>query len=591
MSSWRIAAAAAASVVLACGAPGPDDSTSSAEALVVCAKGPVQHGVDVSYYQGTIDWKAVAHDGKAFAFARVSDGTFIDPEFDKNWPAMRSAGLVRGVYQYFRVYDDPFVQADIVLKHVGALRDGDLPPVIDVEPGGMGCNSQGTNCAPRSLVVDHVKKWIDRVEKGVGRKPIIYSGRYAWDDDVGSNAFSDYPYWIPEYTTASCPDLSSAWKTWRFWQNTDHEPTKGITLQAPDGDLFDGSADALAAFAREGGPSDRGPRRRALPVQRAVLGRGGKVLVFARGTNHAILRIQQTSADGPFGPWHDMGGSFPGNPVAAAQENGLVNVFAVDGDGSVRWNRQHADGSWDTTWADLGGDAALEPAVAMHADGTLDVFVRKPNGTLAHARQDAPNGGFGAWKSLGGSDLVGEPVVGTRANGLLTVFVRQHDGRIWRVAQDTTGDWSTTGTFDGPMASSPAVGNEADGNLVVAATGDDGKLHVRTYGHGWSDWKSLGGDVASGPTIVARKDGRLLVLAVQRDGRAWLVRQSSPNGSFEAGAPFGGDASTPLAAQPYDDGRVSIYALTTHGDLAHRWIRTDGTWSDWQRLDGDVATF
>src|SRR5262245_16743733 len=82
-----------ASALLACG-PADESLGTAEEASTVCADGPTVKGVDVSYYQGTIDWPAVEKSGRAFAFARVNDGDFIDPKFTANWKGMKAAGLL-----------------------------------------------------------------------------------------------------------------------------------------------------------------------------------------------------------------------------------------------------------------------------------------------------------------------------------------------------------------------------------------------------------------------------------------------------------------------------------------------------------------
>ena len=70
-------------------------------------------GIDVSAYQGAIDWRAVARAGKKFAFIRVSDGAaYTDPRFASNWAGARAAGLTRGAYQFFRPTESPLAQAD-----------------------------------------------------------------------------------------------------------------------------------------------------------------------------------------------------------------------------------------------------------------------------------------------------------------------------------------------------------------------------------------------------------------------------------------------------------------------------------------------
>src|SRR5688572_27430041 len=66
----------------------------------VCAPGETVFGIDVSYYQGDIDWAAVAASGVKFAIIRVSHSLqFFDPEFHDNLEGARAAGIHTGVYQ------------------------------------------------------------------------------------------------------------------------------------------------------------------------------------------------------------------------------------------------------------------------------------------------------------------------------------------------------------------------------------------------------------------------------------------------------------------------------------------------------------
>ena len=110
-------------------------STVDAAMTNACAAGTTVKGIDVSYYQGTINWTRVKNDGVKYAFIRVSDGTgFHDSQFARNWREAKAAGVMRGAYQFFRSDEDPIAQADLLIAAVGgALKPGDLPPVIDVE--------------------------------------------------------------------------------------------------------------------------------------------------------------------------------------------------------------------------------------------------------------------------------------------------------------------------------------------------------------------------------------------------------------------------------------------------------------------------
>src|SRR5437899_3151687 len=95
----------------------------------VCAAGPTLEGIDVSHWDGTVDWAQVAGSGRAWAIAKATEGvTFLDPAFAANWAGMKAAGLVRGAYHFFRPAHGGVEQADWYLSKVGAFAAGDLPP-------------------------------------------------------------------------------------------------------------------------------------------------------------------------------------------------------------------------------------------------------------------------------------------------------------------------------------------------------------------------------------------------------------------------------------------------------------------------------
>jgi lysozyme len=243
-SLTRGALSCAAALVLGCGADGLDDAElgTSEDAVVVCAAGPTVDGIDVSYYQGSVNWGAVAGDGKAFGIARINHGDFMDPEFDANWAGMKAAGIVRGAYQYFDAGSDALAQAQIVVDKLGKLGAGDLPAVIDIESA----DGQGP-----AKIVSQVQTWLDHVEAGTGKKPIVYTAKYFWQDNVGSDQFVDYPLWVANYYV-DCPNLpDGAWPGWAMHQHADNGSVAGID-GAVDLNRFNGTADDLAAFASAG---------------------------------------------------------------------------------------------------------------------------------------------------------------------------------------------------------------------------------------------------------------------------------------------------------------------------------------------------
>jgi lysozyme len=241
-SSAARAATIAAAGAVGCTAPAEEPLGRAESPAVVCADGEEIEGIDVSYYQGDIDWAAVRDDGIHFGVARVNDGDFIDPEFASNWSGMAAVGLVRGSYQFFHPGSDPIEQADTLIDRVGTLGPGDLPAVIDVE------DTDGVDAA---TIVDSVRQWVDRVEAATGRTPIVYTGSYFWNDNVGSDEFVDHPLWIAHYTTQDCPNLPTAWGSWLMWQYTNMGEVEGI-LDVVDVNRFNGGSGALHDLASNG---------------------------------------------------------------------------------------------------------------------------------------------------------------------------------------------------------------------------------------------------------------------------------------------------------------------------------------------------
>jgi lysozyme len=195
-------------------------------------------GIDVSYYQGTIDWNGVKGSGIAFAVTRISDGlNFPDTQFDRNWAAIKSAGLIRGAYQYFEPGQDELAQADKVVQKVGRLGAGDLPVQLDMEV---------TGGQPAATIVSKMKAWSDRVTAGTGKRPMVYTAKYFWNDNVGSTDFASYPLWVANYGV-SCPNTPDAWSSWLIWQYGDNGTVAGIS-GGVDVDRFNGTRADLEHF-------------------------------------------------------------------------------------------------------------------------------------------------------------------------------------------------------------------------------------------------------------------------------------------------------------------------------------------------------
>lgn len=194
-------------------------------------------GIDVSHYQGNVDWNAVKAAGCSFGFAKCTGGlTFNDPRFEENWKNMAAASILRGAYHFYYNSDTPGAQVEHFLEKVGPLSSGDLPPMLDAEGGGFVDKNM-----PIEQYQQDVLAWLKLVESKTGRKPILYTGASFGASHLNSAALAEYPLWIAEYGVSS-PTIPSAWDSqgWTFWQNESKATISGIE-GTTDHDIFNGT--------------------------------------------------------------------------------------------------------------------------------------------------------------------------------------------------------------------------------------------------------------------------------------------------------------------------------------------------------------
>ena len=198
-------------------------------------KGYNIHGIDVSYYQGKIDWskvKAMQEDdvNVRFAFIKATEGMFnVDPYFQRNWREAPKAGIICGAYHYFRPKKSGEWQARFFLQTV-QFEKGDLPPVVDIEE---------LNNVPASKMRIELQVFLTYIEKKTGVKPIIYTGLSFYKDYL-HGYFDEYPLWVAHYHQ---PKLRVDKAKWHFWQHSDKARISGIN-HVVDFNAFNG--DSLA---------------------------------------------------------------------------------------------------------------------------------------------------------------------------------------------------------------------------------------------------------------------------------------------------------------------------------------------------------
>ena len=208
-------------------------------------------GMDVSHFQGEIDWDQVKQNepGISFAFLKATEGiNLVDANFEKNWTGARQRGILRGACHFFKSGKDARAQADIFINTVKTLEANDLPPWLDLEYDRFSELDEGT----LDNYIDNVFTWLEEVEKELGVKPIIYAGPDFARDYLTDKKFSGYALVVADYDTVSAaPKMWGAWegKTWTFWQYSHDGKVKGIT-DPVNLAKFNGSAQELVNFVK-----------------------------------------------------------------------------------------------------------------------------------------------------------------------------------------------------------------------------------------------------------------------------------------------------------------------------------------------------
>lgn len=180
------------------------------------------HGVDVSRWQGEIDWETLRKQGANFAYIKATDGgDHLDPMFKKNWEGAHRAGLKRGAYHFFYWCRNGSEQADWFIRNVPKEK-GALPPVLDVEWNHLSACKKRPS---RAVVLEKMQAFLDKLEKHYGQKPVIYTAPDFYEDNL-KGAFKEYPFWLR--SVAAHPSKRYPNREWVFWQYSGSGLSQGV---------------------------------------------------------------------------------------------------------------------------------------------------------------------------------------------------------------------------------------------------------------------------------------------------------------------------------------------------------------------------
>lgn len=222
-------------------------SVSASDAATTRAK-----GLDVSNWNGTVNWTKVAHAGYRFAYGKATEGTaYVDKTYTPNRNGSQAAGLVFGAYHFARPAGSSLAAATAnAIKQanhflaVAGPQPGELPPVLDLEVTG--------NLAKTRLLT-WTLAWLGQIDARTGVEPFLYTSPLFWKGHLGDStaaAAAGTGLWIAHWTSKSSPLVPAQnWNGdgWKFWQWTDCVSVPGIK-HCTDGDRLNGTKLALVAI-------------------------------------------------------------------------------------------------------------------------------------------------------------------------------------------------------------------------------------------------------------------------------------------------------------------------------------------------------
>lgn len=207
------------------------------------AEFPVR-GVDVSAYQGDIDWKTLASQNIDFAFIKATEGSnFTDKRFAFNFAEASKTSLRVGAYHFFSFESGGDTQAENFIKAVPKTENM-LPPVVDLEFYG---NFSADNINKESVVYE-LNKMLDALYEHYGMHPMIYTAEEEYSLFI-DGGFENNPIWIRG--VYSKPKISDG-RQWTFWQYTNRERLDGYngSERFIDMNVFYGSKEDFARFGK-----------------------------------------------------------------------------------------------------------------------------------------------------------------------------------------------------------------------------------------------------------------------------------------------------------------------------------------------------
>jgi len=200
-------------------------------------------GIDVSHWQGVIDWKRVRNAGYSFVFLKATEGPkLVDDRFRANAQEARSAGLLTGAYHFTRARSAAEVKTELehfiqTVESAGGLSSFKLPLALDIE------TKEGGN---RANITANVREWANQIKLRTGRTLMIYTYPNFIDTSL-DGTLGNIPLWYAYYSSG-VPANKGGWASWEFIQYTNKGRVPGINGDVDLNEYKGSEAELMAAY-------------------------------------------------------------------------------------------------------------------------------------------------------------------------------------------------------------------------------------------------------------------------------------------------------------------------------------------------------
>ncbi|MDR3084419.1 MAG: Ig-like domain repeat protein, partial [Streptomyces sp.] len=499
----------------------------------ITARASTQMGIDVSQFQGAINWGAVAASGISFAYIRASDGAGYpypgrDTTFVNNWDGAVQNGVLPGAYLYFHPNQDPIAQGQTLIAALQQVDfgPGSMVPAIDIEE---------TDGQSPPQIVAALHQVIDYVQSTIGALPAIYTSPGQWSSNEGNSLdFTADPLWNACWCSGSPTVAGNNWGGfgYQIWQYSDSGGISGI---------------------------------------------GGRV-DLDQGTPPMYSGTSSTGIQGP--PNAPAGQPVTATATVSSSQAGGAVTFTLNGSALSGCTRQPL----------AGGRASCRTTSLSAGTQRIAAYYSSGGNTFSSAAGYSIVVQSTAWPGAQGS-----PSQAQNSDGQLLNFWRGTNDHIYETWSGSSGGWSgpvdwTAQWGAGGIASTPTVVEAPSGQTFIFWQGDNSHLWQAWYtpGSGWAgpvDWSAQwgGGLITSPPTVLFNPEGQTLIFWRGQSNhlfQAWYTPGTGWAGPVDWSAQWGvgGVQSQPtVVISPQD--QTLVFWEGTNGQLLEAWYTMGSGWA------------